>query len=384
MKTFDCPKCGAPVTCDPNLSTGTAVCAYCQSQLALPEGDRPARVLPRIDINIGPQAAATASKALWIGALVPIVIVVLVLGVVLAVTFGIRSAIKSAIAPITKRSTNTGTSSGPRAGEPANAFAKQVQTFGSEGIAPGMITDARTIAVDGKGQIYVGERSGGRIQVFDPTGKFVSQWFADQKMPLLALAVDRKGTVYLAQGGFINRYEGDTGKSLGQLSYSQRGFDDVTIAPDQGLVCALYYGRDDIVRFDSSGKVVRTIPAAISTAADRSELNTRVAVDGRGNIYALGGFTNSVFKFSPEGKFLNRFGPPGRQPGQISGAMAIAVDNQGRVFVSDTKGVQIFDSDGRYVNVFKPDGIASGMVFNDQNELLIVSRSKVMKFVLNQ
>jgi sugar lactone lactonase YvrE len=203
-------------------------------------------------------------------------------------------------------------------------------------------------------------------------------------MPLRGLAVDRKGTVYLAQHGIITRYEGDNGKSLGQVEYREQGFDDVTVAPDGGFVGALYRGRDDIVRFDSNGKEVRTIPAAISTAADRSELNTRLAVDGRGNIYALGGFTNSVFKFSPEGKFLNRFGPPGRQPGQISGAMAIAVDGHGRVFVSDTKGVQVFDSDGRYLNVFKPEGLASGMIFNDQNELLIVSRSKVMKFVLNQ
>ena len=108
-----------------------------------------------------------------------------------------------------------------------------------------------------------------------------------------------------------------------------------------------------------------------------------MAIDGRGNIYALGGFTNSVFKFSPDGKFVNRFGSPGHQPGQISGAMAIAVDGKGRVFVSDIKGVQVFDSDGRYLNVFKPDGVASGMVFNDKNELFIVARNKVMKFVLN-
>ena len=47
-------------------------------------------------------------------------------------------------------------------------------------------------------------------------------------------------------------------------------------------------------------------------------------------------------------------------------------------------GVQVFDSDGRYLNVFKPDGVASGMVFNDKNELFIVARNKVMKFVLNQ
>ena len=44
----------------------------------------------------------------------------------------------------------------------------------------------------------------------------------------------------------------------------------------------------------------------------------------------------------------------------------------------------MFDSDGRYLAVFKPDGVASGMIFNDKDELLIVARNKVMKFALNQ
>src|SRR5262249_1406749 len=161
------------------------------------------------------------------------------------------------------------------------------------------------------------------------------------------------------------------------LSYAEgNGFDDVFTTPDGGLVCAWYSGRDDIVRFDADGKVVQTIRAAISTPGERSELNTRIAVDGRAYIYALATFTNSVFKFSPDGKFLNRFGSSGHQPGQLSGVNAIAVDGKSRVFVSDIKGVQVFDSDGRYLNVFKPDGVASGMTFNDKNELLIVARSK--------
>ena len=75
---------------------------------------------------------------------------------------------------------------------------------------------------------------------------------------------------------------------------------------------------------------------------------------------------------------------PGHQPGQLSAVNAIAVDGKGRVYVSDTKGVQVFDSDGRYLTVFDPGGVASGMVFNEKNELLIVARNKVMKFIVNQ
>jgi hypothetical protein len=54
------------------------------------------------------------------------------------------------------------------------------------------------------------------------------------------------------------------------------------------------------------------------------------------------------------------------------------------VFVSDIKGIQVFDSDGRYLTVFKVDGPAFGMVFNDKNELVVAARTKVLKFALTE
>ena len=378
MQTFDCPKCGAPVTYDPNTARGTARCSYCGSQLALPDElrGRPAHV---IDINIGPNVAATASKAIWFVVLVPIFIVAIVLA-------GVFGALAPLIRSVSSPKNQTVTPSGSRTTDAANAFARVALKFGSEGIGPGMMTDSRSIAIDGKGNIYVAEYLGGRIQVFDSNGTFITQWMVDPKMPLRGLAADRKGTVFVAQHGVITRYEGQTGQSLGQVEYSGGGgFDDVIATPDGGLLCAWYSAGDDIVRFNAEGKVVNIIRKAISTVADRSELNTRVAIDGLGNIYALGSFTSSVFKFSPEGKFLNRFGGPGQQPGQFNAVNGIAVDGKGRVFVSDSsKGIQVFDSDGRYLAVFKPEGVVFGMVFNDQNELIVAARKQVIKFALNQ
>lgn len=381
MQTFDCPKCGAPVSYEPNaFGAGTAKCSYCQSQLALPHHGQPARI---IDINVGPEVAATAKKVAWVTVLVPLLIVVLIVGGVLAGIFG-------AVAPLmrsTNRAGSPGTGpAGSRSGDPANAFAREVKRFGSEGIGPGMMTDARSIGTDAKGNIYVGEYLGGRVQVFDANGTFITQWMVDRKMPLRGMAVDRKGNVNIVQRGIITRYEGETGKSLGELeSGESRGFDDVSPAADGGIVAASYRsGDDNIMRFDSSGKAMLTIPKAISTIADRAELSTRVAIDGLGNIYGLGRFAEGVFKFSPEGKFMNRFGGTGDQPGQFRAAYSIAVDGKGRVFVGDIKGIQVFDSDGRYLNVIKIDGPAFGMVFNDQNELLIAARNKVLKYALNQ
>jgi streptogramin lyase len=199
-------------------------------------------------------------------------------------------------------------------------------------------------------------------------------------MPLRGLAADRKGNVYVVQSGKITRYDGATGNEANQLQYPEGwGFDDVTATPDGGLVSVWYRNRDDLVRFNANGQVVKTIKAAISSASGRSELNTRVAVDGLGNIYALGTFNEAVFKFGPDGKFINRFGGSGNEQGQFRAASSIAVDGRGRVYVSDIKGIQIFDADGRFLSLFKPDGHAFGMVFNDQNELFVAARTKVIK-----
>jgi DNA-binding beta-propeller fold protein YncE len=255
--------------------------------------------------------------------------------------------------------------------------------FGSEGIGPGMFNDARSIAVDGAGRIYVAEYTGGRIQVFDPTGKFVTQWtIGDRKTLIRGMAADRKGTIYVAESGRIDRYNGETGEKLGSLAYERNGFDDVTVGADGGIVTAWQSNRDDIVVFDANGKLVRTIPEAISGASGDSELATRVAVDGAGNIYALGRFNNGVFKFGRDGKFVNRFGSDGDQAGQFRAPYSIAVDGYGRIYVGDMKGIQVFDANGRYLALLKLKGMAFGMVFNDKNELFVIARDHVVKFAV--
>lgn len=384
-QTFDCPKCGAPVaferSLDPNNPTSTVRCAYCHSQLITPNelAGQPARVV-RIQLGL---SGGKSPKWLWLLLVIPLFILVIVglaaVGVLAPAFYSVSRTVKQ---PSTSP---MGGPIGPKAPtkESNNSFANVLLEFGSEGIGPGMFTDARSIAVDGAGRIYVGEYTGGRIQVFDPAGKFVSQWnIGDRKTILRGLAADRKGIVYAVHGGGVGRYQGETGEKLGQLEYERSGFDDVSAAADGGLVTASHGNRDDIVTFDANGKVVRTIPEAISSTSGDSELSMRVAVDGTGSIYALGRFNNAVFKFGRDGKFINRFGDGGDQPGQFRAAYSIAVDGYGRVYVGDTKGIQVFDGNGRYLTVVKLKGMAFGIVFNDKNELFVVARDRVMKFAV--
>jgi len=377
-QTFDCPKCGAPVSSsDLSTTKSTVRCDYCHSQLIAPNelAGQPARVV-RIQLSSG----GKFPRWIWLLLAIPLFVLIVIglagVGILAPLFYAVSRPAREVTNPVRPN---------PPAKEKTNSFATVLLDFGKEGIGPGMFTDARSIAVDGAGRIYVGEYNGGRIQVFDTDGKFVSQWsVSDRKTILRGLAADRKGMVYVVHGGGIERYRGETGEKLGQLNYERSGFDDVTTAADGGLVTAWQSNRDDIIAFDANGKVVRTIPAAISSASGDSELSMRVAVDGSGNIYALGAFNNAVFKFGRDGKFINRFGGAGDQPGQLRAPYSIAVDGQGRIYVGDMKGIQVFDADGRYLTLVNLKGIAFGMVFNDNNELFVIARDHVVKYAVQR
>jgi sugar lactone lactonase YvrE len=370
IETLQCPSCGAPLDYDPRGESETARCPFCESTVVLPARGRPF-AQPQIVIEREPAGDNRAVSAGVIVAAVSVIVTAVVAAYAFHSYYSSPTGAGRSAGQSNTRNNLTSKSAG-------DGYAQPELSFGSEGIGPGNFKDARSIAVDAEGHIYVGEYSGGRIQVFDPSGKFLTQWTVDRRMPLRGMAADRRGSVYVVQSGAIRRYEGATGRDLGTLASG--GYDDVAATADGGLVAYSFQARDDISRLDTSGRVTKVIRAAISGQTDKSELNARVACDGAGNVYALGTFNNAVFKFSPEGKFLTQFGSDGDQAGQFRAPSAIAVDNQGRVYVSDFKGVQVFDRQGRYLGLIKVRGAASGLVFNDRGELFVVARTQVYKF----
>ena len=252
------------------------------------------------------------------------------------------------------------------------AYAHLTTSFGGEGTGPGLFSDPRAIAVDGGGNIYVADYSDGRIQRFSNTGEYQSLWNIGDDSYVADIAASRDGTVYVPFKGKIQRYEGSTGALLGPMEFAEDYyFDYVVLAPDGKLV--VIESDESIFRFDGQGRLELSIPAAISSVSGESELDTRLAVDGLGNIYALGTFNNAVFKFSPEGKFITRFGSDGDEPGQFRVPSALVVDGKGRVYVSDFKGIQVFDSEGRYLDKIETEGFVFGLAIAYNHQLLAIS-----------
>jgi hypothetical protein len=266
-------------------------------------------------------------------------------------------------------------------------FATSAFEFGSEGIGAGQFKDTRSIGIDGEGRIYVGEYTGGRVQVFDRDGKFITQWTVDPKKALLNLGVDRRGTVYVVHPSQILRYDGATGNLLGEVtkpaSNRNEFYSDVFVALDGSLYAI--GSNSNIIHLSPDGEVKGIIKVAEKVGEDVSF--DKVAVDGSGNIYALEDHQESIFKFSPDGKFINRFGGKGKGAGQLSSPHNVAVDGQGRVYVSDLgRGVQVFDGSGRYLDSFGGREVIFGLAVNDQNEIFATERNryKIVKYTLSK
>ncbi|HLY26272.1 MAG TPA: 6-bladed beta-propeller [Aggregatilineales bacterium] len=262
-------------------------------------------------------------------------------------------------------------------------FATLSMTVGDKGTGLGLLDDARGVAVDADGNIYTSEYMSGRIQKFDPSGKFLKTWTPDGKTPLLSLAADLTGNLWAVRDG-VYHYN-TSGELLGKLPGSDDVFiESVAVRPDGDLEAFSSASGDDLIRLSPHGIVVSRIHNAISTQTENDELDMRMAVDGTGNIFAMGSFNNAVFKFTKDGNFVNKFGEEGDQPGQFRAMNAIAVDGQGRVYVADIKGVQVFTGDGRYLDVIPvPNYVAFGLAFDSKNNLYVAGRDHIYKFTIN-
>lgn len=271
---------------------------------------------------------------------------------------------------------------------PTPDAAELIFSFGSLGIAPGQLNDARTLALDSQGNIYVADRDSGRLQVFNAGGQVQNQWTMSEERFIDGMAIDRAGHLYTIESSDIYRYDLASGQQLNQITYPQGivSFSSIATTVNNELV-AVNWIAGQIIRFDANGSPGLVIP--IENVPDGIAFDV-VAVDGQGNIYVigraedvLGDQQDVVFKFTAEGQYVTRFGKSGGEPGSFRSPQSIAVDGQGRIYVGDIFGVHIFDNTGSFLDFFPVEGALFDMKFSDQGELLITNREKIFKFAIH-
>ncbi|MGA7730726.1 MAG: NHL repeat-containing protein [Chloroflexia bacterium] len=397
--SFKCPHCAAPVPFQ--YGQHTVECAYCGNTVIVPPELRPPPPQPppyqysQVQVIIGPESAYTAQPQPTYA--VP------------AARTGSRrrsSCLPALIFTIVLLGLAGGVLSFVAATSPfffdnlfAGGFARLEQTYGSDEATPnaqsmGSVSEAVDVDLDSAGNVYVVTYNG-RIARFAPDGASLGSWSIEGKdVHPGAIEVDGAGNVYVAVGSDIRKYDDATGFEQRIIDVPEIfGASDVALAPDGSILTFLGGSLDQILRFDPTGMEVARYERPITEyepGAVTAPWLVRIATGSQGQIYLLNTSVTGtpIFVFSPEGRHLTHFGVRGDEEGQLSSPGAIAIDSKGRIYVSDSSGVQVFDQDGEYIGVirmpfsYRP----GGMTFDDQDRLYVVSRGakKVYRFVLNE
>ena len=189
-------------------------------------------------------------------------------------------------------------------------------------LPPGMsFGHTNDVAVDSRGTVYVTQRDGPPVLVFDASGA----------------------------------YQGALGEGL--LADPS----GICATADDHLVVA---DRDthQVLKLDAQGTVLLRLgePGVAKLHAPFNH-PSGVAVAPNGDILVADGFGNScVHRFSADGGLLRSWGSPGAARGQFSIPNGLWVDDHDRVYVADRDNnrLQVFDGEGRFLaqwgDLFRP------------------------------
>ena len=391
-RLFHCPTCGASL---PLPKTASVRCEYCGSNVLVPPeylAKEPAR-RPEPSVVQIPTYSATIStvhvpagqvRRGGAGVMILLVVICLVgVGVVAAggvfTTGWMNTSIKQVF-------NDVATSAGDFPLTTLVPDLPLVQSsnielqFGGGGSGAGQFDDPRGIAVDADGNIFVADYGSGRVQKFDPTGKFLQLTNVppdrNDNNYILAMATNYAGQLYVVRGGDILVYETRDGSQSGLISgnFPDTYYDGLAIDPSNALYALHIMAHEqDLIKLSPEGEIIWRQKKFVEPLKNKTaSLSMTLAVDGLGNIFVLDQMNYQVYKFDTQGEFTDRFGSKGSEPGQFTSPQAIAVNGQGEVFIDDFSGILVFDSNGTYLRTIPWSytlGSPMGMTFDLQGYL---------------
>jgi predicted RNA-binding Zn-ribbon protein involved in translation (DUF1610 family) len=405
---LECPSCGA------NLSLPDAdsfQCDYCGKIIMVPAEMRHHQPKPvslpasgdaydqvRLELQkAAPQSAAGGSKKQKSAPLLLVIsigVFILIMGVVGYLLTDIPSqdssiAIEPAVtrAPITPLPTLV-------------QFARLAMVFGTQGDQPGQFEDARSIAVDDLGNIFVADYTTGRINKFDQLGNFlqliqVGSVNGNEDVYIFGIAADASGNLYVACDGNILKYNSDNGELILTIpvQWPDIYFESVVVAPDGNLYATNgMAGSDEVIILNPQGEVLaHWLDVIESVNHDDPALDLALGVSHSGMVYILSPFGNKVYGYNPDGTYNSSFGEEGDRAGQFSLSTGmLAITEMNYLVISDVYRVDLFDPLGNYLGKsFTIDyqvagGSMFGMNIDSQDDLYFISSGgKVLKYNMN-
>ena len=137
---------------------------------------------------------------------------------------------------------------------------KYLGSWGKAGAAPGEFNGIHAIAVDQRDRVLVGERGGARVQVFDKSGKLLTEW--KQFGAISGLAIGARDRLYVSG----------------------------TDPSDTTLQCIW-------VADAQSGKIIAHLPGTPNADGKGTAAPEDIAVDSAGNIYGPDIVTHNIMRY---------------------------------------------------------------------------------------
>ena len=193
------------------------------------------------------------------------------------------------------------------------------------------------VATDSQDRVYVFQRQGPPVLVFESDGHFFDSWTRRNGLPADA-------------------------------HHIHIGPDDTVYLTDRDSHMVLAYDTEGELLWSMGTRDEAAMQAPFNHPAD-------ACVAPSGEIYVADGYGNSsVHRFTGEGEHISSFGSPGSGPGQFRVPHSIRVSTDGRVYVADRENhrVQVFTADGEFLTEWTDFKCPMG-VHIDSNQVVYVT-----------
>lgn len=225
----------------------------------------------------------------------------------------------------------------------------------------GQFNEPWGVAVDPSGQIYVADTWNGRVQVFDPEGKFLRKW------------------------GVFNTTNGDLGDAY--LLFGPRGL----AIDQQGNLLLTDTGNKRIIRYSPDGTLLQQIGGG-GVIGGRFEEPVGLAVGPDGSVYVADAWNQRVQKLSPTLEFISEMAVPSWDDKGIYTKPYLAVAGNGDVYVTDPQFYRVFVYDaagqmkanfGNFGGEMNRFGLPNGIAYDAVTNSILVAdagNNRVMVF----
>ena len=238
---------------------------------------------------------------------------------------------------------------------------------GGESSGPGRLSAPNDVAIDASGNAWVADTAHNRVQKFNSSGEFVSQFGVSTGVN--GIDLDSAGDVWVVGNTTVREYS-PSGEL--KLSFGSQGTATASSAKPRtsrstppaasGLSTA---GEFLSATTGSEVQLQRRIPEPVRQTRRRQRRilhPLRIAADSEGNILVADTGNNRYQEFNSAGEFVRKVGSEGTGNGQFKFPRGIAVDSEGRVWVTDSGNnrLQRFSSKGAYQTQFGAYGPNDG------------------------